>query len=252
MSTGQASASSSAPAGSTGPAVPAQLGSRAAGAGSGGGGAWTSRAAWITLFVVIALSLVIDLWSKVVAFERVADKPVTVEREHVLEVARNDPRMVTSLIPQHEPVVVIPELLHFTLVLNPGAVFGIGPGKRFFFVGFTLFALAFGLGMFSFWTGPRDRAAHIGIGLLIGGGLGNLYDRLVYGCVRDFLHPLPGWKWPNGWKPLGSEEIWPYVSNVADLFLLIGIAMLMVHLWRRDKQAARAQRANSQSRTVAS
>lgn len=209
--------------------------------GKPGSSAWRSSRAWVILLLAVVLSLVIDLGSKVVAFERVAGTPVRVERRHVLEVSASDPRMVTTLVPQHTPRVVVPELLHVTLVLNPGAVFGIGPGKRLFFVGFTLLALAFGLGMFSLWTSARDHWAHAGIGLLIGGGLGNLYDRLVYGCVRDFLHPLPGWEWPNGWRLLGSTEVWPYVSNMADLFLLIGIVILMVHLWRRDKAAGNTE-----------
>jgi len=58
-------------------------------------------------------------------------------------------------------------------VLNPGAVFGIGPGQRGFFVGFTVLALVFA------WSCRQvdDRARpirHAAIGLLIGGGLGNL------------------------------------------------------------------------------
>jgi lipoprotein signal peptidase len=78
----------------------------------------------------------------------------------------------------------------------------------------------------------------------MGGGLGNLYDRLALGCVRDFLHPLPGLKFPGGWKPLGGDgQIWPYVSNIADLLLLIGIAMLLLFLWRRDAQAKQAAEA---------
>ena len=207
-----------------------------AGASRAGGSTLRDRAAWVTLLVTIALSLGLDLGSKAAAFRYVAGRPVEVVREHVLEVSKSDPRMVTTLVPLHDARVVVPEVLHFTLVLNPGAVFGIGPGKRWFFVGFTGLALAFGLGVFGLWTKPRDRMAHVGIGLLIGGGLGNLYDRLVYGCVRDFLHPLPGWEWPGGRKFMGTSEVWPYVSNVADLFLLIGILMLMVHLWKRDRQ----------------
>lgn len=207
--------------------------------------AWKSRRAWIILLAFTLLSLGVDLASKEIAFRTVADTPVVVEREEVLAISRNDPRMVSAVIPRHDPVVVVPKVLHFTLVLNPGAVFGVGPGKRLFFVGFTLLALGFGIGMFALWSSAKDRAAHAAIGMLIGGGLGNLYDRLVYGCVRDFLHPLPGWKWPGGWRPFGSDEIWPYVSNVADALLLVGILILMVHLWRRDKQAQRQLKAQS-------
>jgi signal peptidase II len=212
------------------------------------GSAWRCRAAWFWMALACAVSIVIDLGSKELAFARVAGQPVVVNRADVVRVSNAlDPRMISQakagIIPEHEPVVVIPSLLDFQLVLNPGAVFGIGPGQRGFFIGFTLLALVFGLAMFAKWTGPRDHFAHSAIGLLIGGGLGNLYDRLVLGCVRDFIHPLPGLLWPWNMKVMGNPEVWPYVSNLADLFLLIGIVMLLVHLWKRDREAERASKA---------
>lgn len=192
--------------------------------------------AWVVLFLVVALSIGADLWSKAAAFERIADVPVVVEREAVLALAAENPRQIGRLVPPHNAVTVVPHVLDLTLVLNPGAVFGIGPGQRGFFIAFTCIAIAFGLWMFARWTHPRDHWAHAGIGLVLGGGLGNLYDRLVYGCVRDFLHPLPGVRWPFGLRPFGANgELWPYVSNVADAFLLIGIATLLVFLWRGPK-----------------
>jgi signal peptidase II len=114
-------------------------------------------------------------------------------------------------------------------VLNPGAVFGIGAGRVGFFIVVTVIAVAFGLGVFVFATRARDRAAHIGLGLILAGGLGNLYDRFFYGCVRDFIHPLPRVRWPGA-----TREVWPYVSNVADALLLIGIVLLLWHAWRSD------------------
>ncbi len=201
--------------------------------------AWQSRQAWILLLSVTILATIADLGSKWIAFRTVAGTPVVVSRQDVLS---TPPQLITErLIPDHEPVTVIPYVLEFRLVLNPGAVFGIGAGQRWFFVGFTAVALAFGLWMFAKWTTARDRAAHIAIGLVISGGLGNLYDRLRFGCVRDFIHPLPNVKFPFGWKPLGpSGEVWPYISNVADLALLIGIGMLLIYLWRRGDSGATA------------
>jgi len=199
-----------------------------------------SARAWGVLLIVVSLSIAADLWSKAAAFARIADVPVVVQRAAVLAVGADNPRHIGRLVPPHDAVTVVPRLLDLTLVLNPGAVFGIGPGQRYFFVGFTLVAIAFGLWMFARWTGPRDHWAHAGIGLVLGGGLGNLYDRLTYGCVRDFLHPLPGWKWPFGLRPFGGTgELWPYVSNAADAFLLVGIAVLLVFLWRGPKVVAR-------------
>lgn len=202
--------------------------------------AWRSRVAWLWLLAACLIALATDLASKEIAFRTVADAPVPVVREEVLRVKRDiDPRAITQeLVPKHEPVTVIPHALDFQLVLNPGAVFGSGPGQRGFFIGFTVIALGFALAMFAKWTLAQDRWAHAGIGMLIGGGLGNLYDRLFHACVRDFIHPLPGVKWPFGWRLLGTDELWPYVSNLADLYLLIGIGILLVHLWQRDRAEA--------------
>lgn len=203
--------------------------------------AWRSKTAWFTLVVVTIGSLAIDLVTKWLAFESIAGEPVRIIRTEVLAQAATDPRRVGILVPRHDPITIIPRVLDLTLVLNPGAVFGVGPGKRWFFIVFTGIALTFGMWMFARWTRSRDTIAHAAIGLLMGGGLGNLYDRLAMGCVRDFLHPLPGLKFPGGWKPMGGDgQVWPYVSNVADLLLLIGIGMLLLFLWRRDAQARHA------------
>lgn len=188
----------------------------------------SSRRAWLILSITTLVGLVADLWTKALAFERVAGFPVRVEREQVLSVPD-----LGVLIPPHEPVTVMEHVLEFTLVLNPGAVFGIGAGKRWFFVIFTVIACIVALTLFVKWTRAKDWVAHVGFGLIISGGIGNLYDRLVYASVRDFIHPLPGVQLPFGLSwPGGTTEVWPYVSNVADAFLIIGIVMLMYHAWR--------------------
>jgi signal peptidase II len=179
------------------------------------------------MLCVAAAALAADLASKALAFRLIAGRPVVVQRERVLEVWERTGNL-SALIPVHEPVHVLPRLLDLSLVLNPGAVFGMGAGKRWFFVAFTVGAMALAFWMFASWTRARDTVAHVAIGLLIAGGLGNLYDRIVYACVRDFLHPLPGVMLPGT-----NRELWPYVSNIADLWLLVGIGILMVYLWRQ-------------------
>ncbi|MCA9302618.1 MAG: signal peptidase II [Phycisphaerales bacterium] len=192
-----------------------------------------SKRALTILIATIVLGLVADLGSKSIAFRGIADTPVIVDRQEVLA-AEN----LSYLILHHDPVIAIPGVLEFTLVLNPGAVFGIGAGQRWFFVGFTVIAVAFALLLFAKWTKPKDWAAHAGFGLIISGGLGNLYDRVLFGCVRDFIHPLPGVNMPFGLSwPGGSDELWPYVSNVADLFLIIGIVLLVIHTWKQPAPA---------------
>lgn len=185
---------------------------------------WPTAGAKRALWLSAGFGLVADLLSKWWAFRAVAPDPVIVLREDVLRVG---PEHLYTLIPPHQPVTVWDGFLQFTLVLNPGAVFGLGAGRRWVFIVFTFGAIAFCLYLFKRWTTPKMKFAPLSIGLVLAGGLGNLYDRLLFGCVRDFIHPLPGrilpWgvKWPNG-----SPEVWPYVSNVADLLLIIGIAVL--------------------------
>lgn len=183
----------------------------------------------------IAVLVALDLGSKAIAFRTIAPDPVVVERRAVLGMMSVDPEMLQSLIPRHSARVVIPRVLEFKLVLNPGAVFGAGAGARWFFVGFTGVALAFATWMFAAWSDKRDRMVHIGIALIVAGGVGNLFDRIVFGCVRDFIHPLPGWGLPFGlaW-PGGGRELWPYVSNLADKWLLVGIALVLWKVWRED------------------
>ncbi len=189
-----------------------------------------SARAWAVLLVVLAAALAIDLWSKDLAFARVAGAPVIVRRDAVLEAG---PRHLARLVPPHQPRVVVPDALELTLVLNPGAIFGIGAGRRWVFVAFTALAIVFAVGLFVKWTRPRDWPAHAGLGLILAGGLGNLHDRLRFACVRDFLHPLPNARLPWGWTwPGGGRAIWPYVSNLADLFLIIGVLALFVHAMR--------------------
>jgi len=185
--------------------------------------------------LVTLIGLAGDLWSKSYAFANIADAPVLVTRQDVLAIT--DPSRLGQLIPRHEPVNAVPGVLDFTLVLNPGAVFGMGSGKRWFFVSFTIVAMGVCLWMFGWWTTARDRAAHVSFGLVLAGGLGNLYDRLQFACVRDFIHPLPGLHLPFGlaW-PGGEREVWPYVSNVADAYLIVGIAALVWFSFRQPAE----------------
>jgi signal peptidase II len=205
----------------------------AAASSAGSDRAYRSSLAWLVLGAVTAVGLWSDLWSKAFAFERVAGVPVPVVREEVLSTTH-----LGALIPSHPPVVVVPSLLEFTLVLNPGAVFGMGAGQRWFFVSFTAAALLFGLWLFGWTTRRREFIAHAAVGLLLSGGIGNLYDRLLYGCVRDFIHPLPGVNLPFGLRLPWGTEAWPWVSNVADLWLIIGIGVLLLRAMRHPQATA--------------
>lgn len=191
--------------------------------------AWRSVRAWSTLLAVVAIALLLDLGMKTWSFATVAGKPVILDREMLLADPSDDP------IPYHEGIRVLPwRLLDLHLVLNRGAVFGIGPDRRGFLVAFTILALAAATYLFAFRTTRKQTLAHIAIGLVVAGGVGNLYDRIIYSRVRDFLHMLPDWHLPFGWRyPAflgGGDEVFPWVFNLADVMLLTGMGLLLLHL----------------------
>ena len=185
--------------------------------------AWRSPLSWATLLGVFALGLFLDLWLKSWSFRTVADSPVLLDRNEILANPNWKP-------PWHESVEVLPYgLLDLDLVLNHGAVFGIGQDSRMIFIAFTIIAVIVAISIFAFWTAARSHWAHIGIGLILAGGIGNLYDRIVFGAVRDFLHMAPGWNLPFGWEwPRGGTGLFPWVFNGADVFLLLGMAILIL------------------------
>jgi lipoprotein signal peptidase len=56
-----------------------------------------------------------------------------------------------------------------------------------------------------------------------------------YGYVRDMIHALPGWKWPGWmvnllpdwqWK---YQDVFPWIFNVADSLLCVGVALMIVY-----------------------
>ncbi|MDG2200412.1 MAG: signal peptidase II [Phycisphaerales bacterium] len=201
-----------------------------------------SATAWVVLLGVLLAGLGFDLGTKIWSFDNVADVPVVLDRTSIIENANVNP------IPPHDSIVLIPgRMLNLHLVLNSGAVFGIGAEQRTFFVIFTILAVTICLLTFVCWMAADSTLAHIGIALVLAGALGNLWDRVLYGRVRDFLHMLPDRHLPFGWSwPGGNTELFPWVFNVADVMLLAGMALLLLHLHLSDRKQVRKTASSSQ------
>jgi signal peptidase II len=117
-----------------------------------------------------------------------------------------------------EAVAVIPNFLYFRLTKNIGAVFGIGRGQVWFFILATLVALIF-ISQLFMQSRARQRVLHFFLALTFGGAIGNLYDRIAYGFVRDFIHTQ---------IVAGGKELWPWIFNVADVALVVGVSGLLL------------------------
>lgn len=126
----------------------------------------------------------------------------------------------------------IPGLLNFTLTSNTGAAFSLGATN-----GGVMFILAFLMtGLITAWIIKREIASdrptnleRVGLGCILGGAIGNLVDRFVFGRVTDFLD---------------FAFITFPVFNVADSLIDIGIALMII-------SALKQSRGSNQSVTAA-
>jgi len=112
----------------------------------------------------------------------------------------------------------IPVLPFFNLVMvwNPGISYGLFPAHSLWGTSaLIVLSVVLVAGLIYWLWGTVSRALAIGVGLVIGGAVGNLIDRLVYGRVADFFHFYGfGYDW--------------YVFNVADIAITIG-AMFIIY-----------------------
>lgn len=111
-----------------------------------------------------------------------------------------------------ESVGIVPGLFHITLVLNSGAAFGLFKGRSAFFIASTTIIIIF-ICVYIWRGGCKDLLTLTALGLILGGAVGNLIDRVLFGYVIDFL----------------DFRIWP-VFNVADASINIGAFILAIRL----------------------
>ena len=84
---------------------------------------------------------------------------------------------------------VIREVFHITYILNPGAAFGILENKTWFFIAVALILLV-GVAYLYPRLPANQPMVKLGAGLLVGGAIGNLIDRVRIGYVIDFFDVL--------------------------------------------------------------
>jgi signal peptidase II len=109
------------------------------------------------------------------------------------------------------PIDLVPGVLTLRLTLNSGGVFGLGQGFPGFFLAATVAIVAVVL----LWARRlRDSRMAVALGLIVGGGVGNLLDRIVRdlgGRVVDFV----------------DLHVWP-VFNLADSCIVVGVGLVLL------------------------
>jgi len=197
----------------------------------------SSIAIFLAIFVV---ALAADLVSKHVVFESMLSDPKYLAEVDTGATVDGDSRAARAQLGvfRHQ---VMPGV-RFSLSTNPGAVFGLRM-PRWLMAAATIATIGI---VFYFFAVSDARAwtVHTALALILGGALGNLYDRLFSSVVvpgyeairyqvRDFIDCSQiGYKW---------------IFNVADAWLVIGVALLGLHM---IGESIRERRSKDEARTT--
>jgi len=139
-------------------------------------------ARWVNILLIASSAFALDIFTKFVIFK--------------------------NLSPD-QSIAVLPNIFHITLVLNKGAAFGIFNNQTVFFIALSAITILYII--FYIWRySSYSYLITLPLGLIMGGAIGNLVDRVRFGYVIDFL----------------DFRIWP-VFNVADSAITVGAVILM-------------------------
>lgn len=124
--------------------------------------------------------------------------------------------LVNNSLSYGQSVPVLKNIFHLTYVRNSGAGFGILQGQREFFIIITIIIISTLL-IYRFKT-SNNKYLNMALGLIIGGAIGNLIDRIRFSYVIDYL----------------DFRIWP-VFNLADSAVFVGVGILLIYLWQLEE-----------------
>jgi signal peptidase II len=133
---------------------------------------------------------------------------------------------VMQHLPLYSEMAPIPALkayLKFSHSTNSGVAFGLFQGGTLLFTLIAAVAVI-AIAIFIIRGGSQSTLLAASLGLMLGGAMGNLWDRLVYGSVVDFI------------LVQASERlVWPNF-NVADSAIVVGTGLLMLYLFLDERQ----------------
>lgn len=128
---------------------------------------------------------------------------------------------LSSLIINHS--ISINNFLNFTLAFNHGAAFSFlsdaGGWQRWFFIIFSVIVIL----IITYILVKEKNSQYIAFSFVIGGAIGNLYDRILYGYVIDFI------------EFHYNSFYWP-IFNIADIAISIGIILLLYSMFAKESK----------------
>lgn len=125
--------------------------------------------------------------------------------------------LAVAFLKGEDSFVVINKVLRFTYVENRGAAFGMLDDKRWVFLLLSTVGIA-AMAVLLFKFSKGDKLLSCALAFVIGGGIGNMIDRIFLGFVVDFIDFCA---FPN---------VWMWVFNIADSFVCVGAGLMMLYL----------------------
>ena len=133
--------------------------------------------------------------------------------------------LVMYLVMDPPRVIQVLPFFNLTVVWNRGVSFGMFGGGVVPPAVFVAMSAAIAVALLIWLRKAETFWTQVAIGLVIGGAIGNVVDRLVYGAVFDFLDfHVAGWHWP--------------AFNVADSAICIGVVLLLVESLLPERKAS--------------
>ena len=169
----------------------------------------SNRERWL-LFAIAGLVLILDILSK--------------------EIIRNNLPLYTYWA----PFPALEQFFRFTHTSNTGVAFGLFQNANLLFAIFASI-VSIGIIFFNQKLEPGNALLRIALGLQLGGALGNLIDRILFGSVTDFLDFGP----------------WP-VFNVADTAVVAGVLLMGFVILREERREQVSKLENDQESTITS
>ena len=124
---------------------------------------------------------------------------------------------VVNNIPEGSSVTVIEGVLNWNHIRNDGMAFGMLGEHRWIFITLTVVLLLALVIFLFYYRNSANLWLKIACGLVLGGGIGNMIDRVALGEVIDFID-------------FCLFDFWKWIFNVADACVCVGVFMLAIYL----------------------
>ena len=151
---------------------------------------------------------------------------IKVSKEYLIVIASSSSVFLIDLLSKNKIIsifkdgviekIYVNDYLDFILVFNTGISYGLFSGggdfQKWILISLSILIIIF---LLSFVRNESTILSKLGISFIIGGALGNVFDRFTYGAVVDFisLH-AKGFSW--------------YIFNIADMFIVLGVILFIL------------------------